>query len=203
MQKGEVYKLDNLLTAKEIRTLNQILENLTEESLKVKDNYGRRIFEEVEIPAKIVKKLTKLANRFSDRGTKLELLYPVNGAEYSLNYRGEPNLPPHFDGDFNDIIIDYQLASSSDLETQWPLGVNLETYPLQDNQALIFNPNANIHWRPIRAFKEGEYVRMFFFRFYNPANPSDYSHLPNHPQDRVFDGVTAYRNYLAQISSEL
>jgi len=199
VKEGEVYKLDNLLTPREVRTLNQILENLTEANLKVKDNYGRRIFEELEIPAKLVKKLTKLANRFSD--VRLELLYPINGAEYSLDYNGNPNLPPHFDGDFNEIIIDYQLSSTQG--TQWPLGVNLETYPLQDNEAVIFNPNANIHWRPIRTFKEGEYVTMLFFRFYNPAKPADNSHLPNHPQDRVFDKVNAYRDSLNQESSEL
>lgn len=199
MKEGEVYKLDNLLTPREVRTLNQILENLTEANLKVKDNYGRRIFEEIEIPAKLVKKLTKLANRFSD--VRLELLYPINGAEYSLDYNGNPNLPPHFDGDFNEIIIDYQLSSTQG--TQWPLGVNLETYPLQDNEAVIFNPNANVHWRPIRTFKESERIRMFFFRFYNPVKPADNSHLPNHPQDRAFDEVNAYRDSLNQESSEL
>lgn len=201
MKKGEVYKLDNLLSPKEISSLNQILDNPPRANLKIKDNYGRRIFEEIEIPAKIVKKLTKLANRFSDKDVRLELLYPVNGAEYSLGYRGNPNLPPHFDGDFNEIIIDYQLASSQG--TQWPLGVNLNTYPLQDNEALIFNPNANIHWRPIRTFKDSEYIRMFFFRFYNPADPANNSHLPNHPQDRAFDEVNAYRDQLHRESSEL
>lgn len=191
MKPGQAYRLDNLLSRKDIATLNKLIDELPEYRLSVKDQYGRRMFEEIEIPRRMAKRITKIANRFSEE--PLELLYAVTGAEYSVAYNGNPNLPPHFDGDFNDIIIDYQLDSN----TQWPLGVNLETYPLTDNSGVIFNPNTNIHWRPHKTFKDGEYVRMIFFRFYNPVNKSDYSYLPNHPDNPAFAKVRAYRDSLA------
>jgi len=38
---------------------------------------------------------------------------------------------------------------------------------------------------------------MMFFRFFNPESPSDYSHLPNHPDDPVFAEVKAFKESLA------
>lgn len=111
--------------------------------------------------------------------------------QYSGKY-GKPNLPPHFDGDTNDLIINIQLESN----TRWDLGLNLETYTLEDNSALVFNGNKEIHWRVHKEFKDDEFVSMLFVRFYNSENRSDYSHLPNHPDNQVFDDVRRLRDSL-------
>ena len=112
----------------------------------------------------------------------------VTLVEYNSKY-GQPNLPPHFDGDVTDVIVNYQLDSN----TNWGVGVNEEVYTLVDNSAVIFNPNEDIHWRPIKEFQEGEYVRMAFFRFWNKDNPSDYSDRRYGQTDPIFDKVKAIR----------
>lgn len=111
--------------------------------------------------------------------------------EYNAKY-GQPNLPPHFDGDTNDFIINYQL----DANTAWDLGIDLDTYTLENNSALIFNANTSIHWRTHKEFKEGEYVKMLFVRFYNSEVRSDYSHVPMNQTDQAFVEARAFRDSL-------
>jgi len=115
----------------------------------------------------------------------------VDNVTYGAEY-GTPNLPPHFDGDTNDLIINFQLSSN----TSWPLGLDLETYNMEDNSALIFNANTNIHWRPNKVFNDGEYVQMIFFRFYKINNRTDYSYVPMNQTDKIFEDVVNLRNSL-------
>jgi hypothetical protein len=193
---GEVRKLTELLTKRDMADLNKAMDSLGPEDAKIIDTYGRKVYKEIHVSKRLRNKLIKLVNKISD--VELDMVHPVTGAQYGVRYGRHPNLPPHFDGDFNELIIDYQLGSSTG--TQWPIGVNLELHTLEDNSAVMFNPNTNIHWRPIRAFKGSEYIRMVFFRFYarNPEQLSDYSHLPSNPQDPEFAEVNALRDSLAE-----
>jgi hypothetical protein len=134
------------------------------------------------------KKLTDLANSISGLPLKMSNAMSV---EYSLLY-GLPTLPAHVDGDKNDLIINIQLKSN----TVWDMGLNLDTYRLDDNSALIFNANKEVHWRVHKEFKDGEYVRMLFVRFDNPENMSDYSYLPHHPDDEMFKEAKEFRDSL-------
>lgn len=115
----------------------------------------------------------------------------VMAVEYSAEF-GQPNLPPHFDGDTNDLIINMQLESN----TSWNIGLNTEVYSLEDNEALVFNGNTEVHWRPHKEFKEGEYVLMLFTRFCKPDNRSDYSYLPMNQTDPIFDEARKVRDSL-------
>ena len=117
----------------------------------------------------------------------------VTYVEYN-NLYGAPKLPPHLDRDKNDLILNIQMESNTD----WAIGLGLEVYYIKDNSALIFNPNKDIHWRTHKEFKDGEYVRMLFVRFVNPESPSDYSHLPEHPDDDTFRNVVAFRDSYLQ-----
>jgi len=112
-------------------------------------------------------------------------------AEYSNKY-GMPNLPAHFDHDDNNLVIDFQLSSN----TSWNLGVDFESYTLTNNSAIIFNANEHIHWRPKKIFKDNEYVKMLFFRFYNPLNRPDYSHLDYLQNSDIFKKVNEFINSL-------
>jgi hypothetical protein len=123
-----------------------------------------------------------------------DLPLSIGGAtyvEYNLKY-GKPDLPPHFDGDNSDLIINIQLESN----TQWDIGLNQETYTLKDNSALIFNPNKEIHWRVHKTFRDGDYVRMLFVRLVNLKDTSDYSHLNLYQGDKVFRDSIKFRNSL-------
>lgn len=118
----------------------------------------------------------------------------VSGAtyvEYSKKY-GTPDLPPHFDGDGSDLIVNYQVSSN----TSWDIGVNLETYNMEDNSALVFDPNKNIHWRTHKDFKKDEYVRMIFFRLQRLDSDIDNSHLRYSLDHEIYKDVNAFRDSL-------
>lgn len=181
-------KLDNLFTSTELEAINEAISIASTEA-DYDQELGRKRLEGVRVPHQIEEKLTLLVQELTGRELKMNL--PPQYVEYNSSY-GAPNLRPHFDRDFNDYIIDYQLNSN----TTWPLGVDLSVYPLEDNSAVAFNPNTNIHWRPRKEFQPGEYVQMMFFRFFDPVNKSDYSYLPHNPADSVFDEVNALRDSL-------
>lgn len=138
-----------------------------------------------ELPKDIVNKLTDLANSISDQPLIMSHAMYV---EYSGKH-GVPDLPPHFDRDTNNLIINMQLASN----TRWDLGINVETYTLEDNSALIFNGNTNIHWRVHKKFTEDEYVKMLFIRFHDPKNRPDYSLESNDQDYEAFKGAIELR----------
>jgi hypothetical protein len=140
------------------------------------------------MPIEIKEKLESVAKGIS--GVDMSLSNS-SYAEYSSLY-GIPELPPHVDGDTNDMIINFQLSSN----TCWEIGLNLLMYKLEDNSAIIFNPNTNIHWRPKKIFNDGEYVKMIFFRLCDKKNKKDYSYLPNDPDDIMFKDVVDFRNSL-------
>ena len=112
-------------------------------------------------------------------------------AEYSSKY-GQPNLPPHFDGDNNSLIIDYQYKSN----TSWGLGVDTTVFEMEDNKAIIFNPNEYPHWRPHKTFEEGEEITMIFFRFPDRSGKTDYSHKRQWPGDEIFADIQKIRDNL-------
>ena len=140
------------------------------------------------IPFYIQDKLVRIAEDILNEPVGLD---HALHAKYSSEY-GTPNLPPHFDGDTNDLIINFQLSSN----TSWALGLGLEAYDLEDNSALVFNANTDIHWRPNKVFNEGEYVQMIFFRFYKINNRTDYSYARLSQDDKVFEDVVKFRNSL-------
>lgn len=117
----------------------------------------------------------------------------VTYVEYS-NLYGKPNLYPHLDRDKSDLILNIQLESN----TSWDIGINLQTYEIEDNSALVFNPNKDIHWRTHKEFKDGEYVRMLFVRFWNSENVSDYSDLPEYATDEMQNKIVAFRDSYLQ-----
>ena len=192
-------KLTNLFTSEELDIIKSLyLEasnktDLSEEEAQYPyEELGRFHIEGVFLPEHIQKKLEGIVNL--ELPEPLEMLNPPLYVEYNAKY-GQPNLQPHVDGDFTDFIIDFQLESN----TQWPLGLNEEVYPLEDNEALLFNPNTNIHWRPRKTFQEDEYVKMIFFRFLNQESPSDYSYLPHNPADPMFTSVHSFRDNLPEL----
>lgn len=203
-----VHKIDNLFSEEELFLINSLVEqvktNINKDdprnfilsySLEHKkfgfDKTLGRLLVMIDLPISIENKITSLVNGLSK--TKLKLSHSMY-AEYSGDY-GTPYLPTHFDHDFNDMVIDFQLESN----TSWDLGVDLKNYPLENNSALIFNANTHVHWRPDKIFNKGEYVKMLFFRFHNPENKSDYSYL-NYSQDhKIFEEINEFKKTLKNI----
>ena len=154
----------------------------------IDEHLGRIQIGSLSLTTAIKEKILKIVNETS--GSKLELGH-ILYAEYSNQY-GEPNLPVHFDGDQNVLVFDFQLEAN----VSWDLGVDLKKYSLEDNSALIFNANEYPHWRPRRTFKDGEYVKMLFARFFDPAVESDYSHLRYTINHQVFSDINSFRDSL-------
>jgi hypothetical protein len=193
----EVIKVDDLLSQEEINQIIEVFIYPIENNLEfsISKELGRCQF----VPSRIEKttetKLLKIANSVAD----FECGYSgATFAEYNLKY-GSPKLPTHFDGDWNDLIINYQLSSN----TSWDIGVDLDVYDMKDNSALIFHPNKNVHWRPEKLFKDGEFIQMIFFRFYNLKNISDYSHLRYSTDDKIFEDVNIFRDSFSLASRSL
>jgi hypothetical protein len=181
----DIHKIDNFFSKEELKELTDLINNSDDQ--KKFEELGRFQINFV-LPNHLYKKISGMIQKMYDNNVVISSAMYV---EYNSKY-GEPNLRPHYDGDFNDVIIDFQLESN----TVWPLGLDLGVYELKDNSALIFNPNQYAHWRPKKIFKNGEYVKMIFIRLANPIQKSNYSHLRYHPSNDIFKEIRKYRDSL-------
>jgi hypothetical protein len=178
--------IENLFSDIELININNIINN--SKANKDDTQLGRKLISELNFSENIRQKIAKICGDIL--GTEVSLANSTY-AEYN-NIYGNPNLPPHFDGDNNILVVDYQLESN----TSWDLGVDVKSYPLQDNSALIFNTNKHIHWRPHKNFKDGEYIKMLFFRVHDPKNPVDNSHLNYSQNHKIFEEAIKFRDSL-------
>jgi hypothetical protein len=186
-----IHKIDSLFSEQELESWSMVIDSMG--ILEINDFLGRTDvpIDLNNIPNQIIDKITQTVNSLSDQPLVIDHARYV---EYSREH-GESNLPPHFDGDRNNLVVDYQFKSN----ISWDLGINTELHPLEDNSALIFNANTNIHWRPYKRFQDGEYIRMIFFRFYDPFNRPDYSHLPMYTDHEVFKDAHMVRDSLKDV----
>jgi hypothetical protein len=182
--------INNIFSKDDIDHINK---TISDSGFKISLNLGRRRTKDNlkdTLSPKIIDKFYDIVKNITD--TPLTMT-GVMSVEYSCLY-GRPNLPPHFDGDSNEIIINMQVSSN----TSWDIGLNLEVYSMEDNSALIFNPNKEIHWRTHKEFKEGEYVRMLFVRFCNLEEIKDNSELFNlSKDDPIFKDIIDLRDQLS------
>lgn len=198
-----IKKLTNIFTKEELKILNDGLsysvipvDNNNNYISHKLDNEGRGVHEELgrlqfgglkNLPQTILDKVNDIAKNSSNEEL---LMAHATAVEYNSLY-GEPNLPVHYDHDTNDLIINFQLLSN----TKWDIGVAFNVYELEDNSAIVFNPNEHTHWRPYKTFKNGEYIKMIFFRFHK-KNKSDYSHLDYIINHEIFKEIEDFRRSL-------
>ena len=198
-----VYKINDLFSSAELNILyafiNSIVIPIKDDGTYIYDTdngwedctiskYLGRLQTSSEVPKEVCDNLSSIAKSISLKElTSSGMTY----VEYNKKY-GTPNLPPHLDGDGKDLIITYQISSN----TSWDIGVDLGTHSMEDNSALVFNANKNIHWRPHKVFAEGDYVRMIFFRFQDVDNIVDNSHLRYSSDHEIYDEVNKLRDSL-------
>jgi len=197
-----IHKINNLFSEQDLYSINELISSYEIPVLDfgkyvdanenagtgVNNQLGRIQVGHLNISKDIINKMYDLI--YSKFGLNLKMDHALY-AEYSKKY-GKPDLPPHYDHDTNLLVIDYQL----DANTEWNLGVDFESYSLENNSALIFNANEHIHWRPHKKFKENEYVKMIFFRFFDPNNRINNEHLNFKVHDPIFNEVKSFRNSL-------
>lgn len=116
-----------------------------------------------------------------------------NYIDYNLKYGygdNSPALPPHLDADENLVTINY----CPDTNIEWDLYVgnwndtgNFTRYTLGPGQTIVFSAVNQIHWRPKRKFKEGEFCEIISmdycpvtsYRFNGEENPIDPEKYPD------------------------
>jgi hypothetical protein len=207
-----IHKVNDIFTPSQVESLNEIVDRLVipkvdnspgsqyvssinNNGTGVCEELGRLQVSDIWSSEELLKKINQIVRSLTD--TPLSLKHSMY-VEYSNKY-GIPNLPPHFDKDDGDLIVNYQLKSN----TSWGVGVGLDIYDLEDNSAVVFNGNTHIHWRPHKQFKDKDYIRMIFFRFHNRENPSDYSQLPENQADIAFSEAINLRERLILTESEV
>jgi len=119
---------------------------------------------------------------------------PIKLAHYSyLDYNmkyGEnryfPSLPPHIDSANTLVTFNYCLDTNID----WEIYVDNKAYDLKAGDALVFSAINQVHWRPKREWREGDFCEILTFdysplddwRFQaNGMDPLD----PRFHQDRI------------------
>jgi hypothetical protein len=183
-----VYTINNVFLQQEIKRIKKDLDSSTHMPDPALGR-DRVEFDKMtdEFRKQLVDKVSDIVLNLTNQELVCDGFYAVR---YS-NKHGKPNLPPHFDGDKSDFVFSFQLPSNS----FWGFGLGLKVHELENNSAILFNPNKNIHWRPHKRFRDVEYLDMIFFRFISvPAN--DYSHVSRSEYDPVFKDVRDYRDSL-------
>lgn len=198
-----VYKVNNLFSTPEVELLYILINSIVipinddgtyiydtdnaQESCTISKSLGR-LQSSFQTPYELNKKLLNTAKNISLKELSISAMTYV---EYNKNY-GTPNLPPHLDGDSSDVIINYQISSN----TSWDIGFDTKIYKIEDNSALVFNPNKNIHWRPHKTFNEDEYVKMIFFRLCSKESITDNSHLRYSLDNDIYKKANELRDSL-------
>lgn len=74
-----------------------------------------------------------------------------------------PKLDSHTDVVFKEprISLDYQVSSNTD----WDITIKNVDYTLKDNDLLIFSGTHQEHSRPVKQFKDDEYIDLLFIHF--------------------------------------
>lgn len=141
-----------------------------------RNNLGRLDVNEVPMPSHIVDKVLKIAKENCQIDSEVERLISVTYAEYNLKY-GQPKLEVHKDNDpvrsdghnagGAGVVLTYQLESN----ISWQIGNNKDLYTISDNGLLMLYPRRDYHWRAVRDWKDGEFVRVLFFEMLTPNIP--------------------------------
>jgi len=91
----------------------------------------------------------------------------IKSAKYSGFLNPPPNLPAHLDDNACSYTIDLQLSSNID----WPLYVNGEKFNLEDNWAVVYDGENDLHWREdFPSRNPMSFVHMIFFHFAEPEH---------------------------------
>lgn len=141
-----------------------------------------RLLLEFEMPKSIEEKLDLVAKPIYDGDIAM---CHYNYIEYNLKYGdgNDPILPPHLDGDENLVTLNTNVGGNID----WDIYVDGKRYTLGVGQTIVFSAINQVHWRPKRKFKEGEFLEILSvdycpttnYRFTGQLNPIDSFRFPD------------------------
>jgi hypothetical protein len=206
------FYIDNLFTSDQDKKIRDLIETNREIEPfiigdRIEDGYIRTSEFRSRFQPKIAKNMSRTLIEFDtpeDCERRLdEIAKPLyngdialchwNYIDYNLKYGygdNSPALPPHLDADENLVTINY----CPDTNIEWDLYVsnwndtsNFTKYSLSGGQTIVFSAVNQIHWRPKRKFKEGEFCEIISmdycptnsYRFTGDKNPIDPEHSPD------------------------
>jgi len=91
---------------------------------------------------------------------------------YKLEY-GLPNLIPHVDNNKAQVVFNYQLESNK----KWGLVIEGDPIILNDNDAVVFEGEKDVHWRNPVHFKSNEYISMLNFNAVDKHHWSNFTKI--------------------------
>lgn len=134
------------------------------------------------MPAEIEAKIDKLIKPMYKQEIKLS---HYNYLDYNVDYGNDEYLPalqPHIDASNAILTFNYMIDGNID----WEVCVDEETYKLSPGDAIVFSAVNQVHWRPKRKWKKGEFVEIITLN-YSPMDDWVFTGKldPIHPFSRV------------------
>lgn len=167
-QDFEVRIVNDVLLPQHIEEIYNKVNSTPEEDTRVQPWAGHKVWD-IRFSKEIEDRITKVAQEIV--GDHVLLDYDYSFARYSPKFGYVCKLFPHYDNrESQRITFDIQLRASE----PWSVVVENITYPLQDNQALMFAGTQQIHWREPKIISDDAEIDMIFCHlFYKDAKPLD------------------------------
>jgi len=135
-----------------------------------------RVLVEFDLPKDLEEKMDAVCLPLYPEPLKLCSYNYIKYDKIYSNGKISPILPPHIDADENIITFNIQLGTN--IPEGWDVVVSGKSYPMKDNQALIFSAVNQVHWRPKRKFEDGEYLEILSLD-YSPLDNYKFTGLKN------------------------
>jgi len=174
--------LKNLLTADELKDLQNIYDNFPQDQIKVQSYSAHAsIYPTLKNKEDIIKRVEKLASEAV--GEELVVL-DIEGARYSREFGWEAKLGPHYDARPVEMyVLDFHVKSNED----WKLIFECDEFTFGDNEGLLFSGTGTVHWRdPIRIRDDSRIDLLFFWLQHKNPRPISDQHSKNMKQREKF-----------------
>lgn len=174
-----MYKfIEKVFSKTEIDYLKDIVkENETAKLYSIRSDTGRLAMPLTSLKPEIIAKVQEIIQNIYGKDYKINA---VLFQRYKLEY-GFPNLKPHTDNYISQVVFDYQIESNK----KWDLVVEGDSISLNDNDAVVFEGEKDVHWRNPVYFKSNEYVSMINFNAVDKQHWSNFTKKdPVGPEER-------------------
>lgn len=120
-----------------------------------------RLVTEFKMPESIEQKINQYILPMYKKEIKLShFSYLGYDPKYS-DYKITPALPPHIDAANTLLTFNFQIGGNID----WDIYVDGERFELKNGDALVFSAVNQIHWRPKRKWKKGDFTEILTVNF--------------------------------------
>lgn len=176
------FYIDDLLTDDEDQQIKSLVQdNIQEFSAMVQSNNEKlteapssryipkkvetmsRLLVEFDMPENILSKLDSIAKPLYEDDIALAHYIYIEYSKKHSDYKKDPTLSPHLDGDNNLVTINYCIDGNID----WDIYVadmddqtRFTKHTLKKGQAIVFSAINQVHWRPRRKFEDDEFLQI-------------------------------------------